>query len=78
MTARSINSLVREAYRNRYAFDRVTVSDAGNIQGHWENTRQPLDPVELGHIDDCRTTRTDTGTRLYNRHLLVFTFAPGA
>jgi hypothetical protein len=77
---RSIRALAREAYQNRYAFDRVTVHTDGAITGHWEGRagRVHPDPLALGHIDDCRTVRTSTGTRFYNRHMLVFTFAPGA
>lgn len=73
---RSIKTYAREAYCNRYAFDRVTVDNAGKIQGHWDDTRQRLDPTNLGHIDDCRASWTPTGTRFYNRDFLVFTFAP--
>lgn len=75
---KSIKSYARKAYANRYAFERVTVADNGEILGHWNNARQKLDPVALGHIDDCRAVWTATGTRFYNRHVLVFTFAPEA
>ena len=77
---RSIRALARDAYQRRYTFDRVTVHDDGTITGHWDTRpgRNPVDPTALGHIEDCRAVRMDTGVRFYNRHMLVFTFAPGA
>jgi len=74
---KSIKSLARAAYKNRYGFARVTIDTAGKILGHWD-TPSKLPPVDLGHIDDCRTTETDrrTGVRFYNRHILVYTFSP--
>lgn len=71
----SIKTYARKAYANRYAFGRVTVDKCGNIQGHWTDTRQQLDPTNLGSLADCRTVRTDTGVRFYNRDFLVYTFA---
>lgn len=73
---RSLKSLAREAYKNRYGFARVTITNAGNIAGHWDTFNKPP-PVDLGHIDDCRTAQTDrrTGVRFYNRDFLVFTFS---
>ncbi len=38
---RSIKSLAREAYKNRYAFARVTVARDGNMLGHWAGVRTP-------------------------------------
>lgn len=77
---RSIKSLAREAYRNRYTFDTVTVAADGRITGHWaaRERNKYIQPVNLGHIDDCRAVRTPTGTRFYNRDFLVYTFGPGA
>lgn len=77
---RSIKSLAREAYRNRYTFDTVTVANDGRITGQFaaRHGRPATDPTNLGHIDDCRTVRTPTGTRFYNRDFLVYTFGPGA
>lgn len=77
---RSIKRLARDAYCNRYAFERVSIDTAGTMLGHWEarHGRPALDPVKLGHIDDCRAVRTPTGTRFYNRDALIYTFAPGA
>lgn len=76
---RSIKSLTREAYKNRYGFARVTIDTAGKILGHWDTFNKPP-PVGLGHIADCRTSETDrrTGVRFYNRHILVFTFSMDA
>lgn len=74
---RSIKSYAREAYKNRYAFDHVSVSETGVIKGHW-NSRNgtKLDPVDLGNIADCSSNVNDrkTGIQFYNRHNLVYTF----
>lgn len=73
---KSIKTYARQAYVNRYALDRVTIDTAGKMLGYWKDTRQDLDPVELGSIHDCRASWTPTGTRFYNRHFLVYTFGP--
>lgn len=81
MALLALSSYVRAGYTNRYTYDRVTISKEGKIEGHWDARlgRPALEPTNLGHIDDCRTSQTDTGVRLYNRHFLVYTFAlPGA
>ena len=72
---RKITTLARAAYRNRYAFDRVTIHADGSITGHWSGLTVSS---KLGHIDDCHAVRTPTGTRFYNRDFLVYTFEPGA
>lgn len=73
---RSIRSDCRNAYKNRYAFDRVTISADGKITGHWNNSPVTSD---LGHIDDCRTVEKPkergAGVRFYNRDQLIYTFA---
>lgn len=81
MALLALSSYVRAGYTNRYAYDRVTISKKGKIEGHWDARlgRPALEPTNLGHIDDCRTSQTDTGVRFYNRDFLVYTFAlPGA
>jgi len=70
----SIKTYARKAYKNRYAFDSVTVDKAGKISGHWAQRGQALAPSDLGSIADCRTVKTDTGVRFYNRDFLVYTF----
>jgi len=74
---RSIKTLAREAYKNRYAFGHVTIDKDGTMLGHWHDTRQKLNPVELGNITDCstRVNERKTGILFYNRHFLVYTFA---
>ncbi|AGR89048.1 hypothetical protein CHA_P10094 [Pseudomonas phage CHA_P1] len=71
---RSIKSLAREAYKNRYAFAHVTVARDGNMLGHW--AEEGFDPVKLGNIHDCSTTVNPrkTGVCFRNRDFLVFTF----
>lgn len=73
---RSIKSLAREAYKNRYAFSKVTIAEDGNMLGHWEDVRQKLDPVKLGNIHDCSTSvkESKTGVLFHNRSFLVYTF----
>lgn len=81
MALLALSSYIRAGYKNRRTYDRVTISKAGVIEGHWDARlgRPALAPTNLGHIDDCRTSQTDTGVRLYNRDFLVYTFAlPGA
>ena len=73
---KSIKTYARAAYANRYTFEHVSIDADGEILGHWAETNQKLDPVKLGSINDCRAVWTPTGTRFYNRHILVFTFAP--
>ena len=73
---KSIRTYARQAYINRYTFERVSIDTSGAMLGHWAETNQKLDPVDLGNVDDCRAVWTPTGTRLYNRDFLVFTFAP--
>ena len=71
---RSIKSLAREAYKNRYAFDRVTIGRDGTMLGHW--AEKYFEPVKLGSIHDCSTTVNPrkTGVCFHNRDFLVFTF----
>ncbi|ANA49146.1 hypothetical protein PMW_21 [Pseudomonas phage phiPMW] len=71
---RSIKSLAREAYINRYAFHKVTIATDGTMLGHWEKTW--LDSVKLGNINDCSTfTKSSrTGVQFRNRDSVVFTF----
>ncbi|MBC7198082.1 MAG: hypothetical protein H5U32_02420 [Pseudomonas balearica] len=70
----NIRTLARRAYKNRYAFDRVTVTKTGELKGWFKG----LTPTKLGHIDDCRTVLNErrTGVRFYNRDFLVYTFGP--
>lgn len=70
----SIRTLARRAYKNRYAFDRVTVTKTGELKGWFKG----LTPTKLGHIDDCRAVLNErrTGVRFYNRDFLVYTFGP--
>lgn len=75
---RSISTLAREAYKNRYAYDSVSIDKAGNIKGHWVSRNGvKLDPTSLGNIADCssRVNERKTGLLFYNRHFLVYTFA---
>lgn len=74
---RSIKTLAREAYKNRYAFGHVTIDNEGTMLGHWDDTRQKLDPVSLGNIADCssRVNERRTGILFHNRDFLVYTFA---
>lgn len=71
---RSIKSLAREAYKNRYALDRVTIAQDGTMLGWWQ--QKHLDPVKLGNIHDCSTmvNPRKTGVCFHNRDFLVFTF----
>jgi hypothetical protein len=74
---KSIKTYARAAYCNRYALDHVTIDAAGKMLGWWDAEKQRFDPVELGHIDDCRTATKNTGgIRFYNRDFLVYTFGP--
>lgn len=75
MARKSISNYARDAYKNRYCFDKVTVDSVGEIKGLWDQSRHKLDPIALGNIEDCRTSVTDTGVRFYNRHHLIYTFA---
>lgn len=70
----SIRTLARRAYKNRYAFDQVTVTKTGELKGSFNG----LAPAQLGHIDDCRAALNEqrTGVRFYNRDFLVYTFGP--
>lgn len=75
---KSIKSYAREAYKNRYCFDHVSISAKGVIRGHWNSQHcGKLDPVELGNIEDCSSNINErkTGLHFYNRHNLVYTFA---
>lgn len=71
---RSIKSLAREAYTNRYSFERVTIAQDGTMLGHWQGKR--FEPVKLGNIGDCSTmvNPRKTGVCFHNRDFLVFTF----
>lgn len=75
---RSIKTLAREAYKNRYAFGHVSIDKDGTMLGHWHSARQKLDPVSLGNIADCFTRENGrkTGIHFYNRDFLVYTFGP--
>lgn len=70
----SIRTLARRAYKNRYAFDRVTVAKTGELKGWFKG----YTATKLGHIDDCRAVLNErrTGVRFYNRDFLVYTFGP--
>ena len=70
----SIRTLARRAYKNRYAFDQVTVTKTGELKGCFKGAT----PTNLGHIDDCRAVLNErrTGVRFYNRDFLVYTFGP--
>ena len=76
---RSIKTLAREAYKNRYAFDNVSIDSDGNIKGQFMSKHgQKLSTgTSLGNITDCFTRETErrTGIRFYNRDFLVYTFA---
>lgn len=74
---RSIKSLAREAYINRYAFHKVTIATDGTMLGHWEKSW--IDPVKLGNIHDCSTFEkpSKTGVQFRNRDFVVFTFGMG-
>lgn len=76
---RSIKTLAREAYKNRYAFDSVSIDRQGDMKGHFlTKLGAKLTPgTSLGNIADCCTRENErkTGIRFYNRDFLVFTFA---
>lgn len=79
MKLKSIKTYAREAYMNRYAFDRVQIDKDGRITGHFDarNGRPAVDPIRLGSIHDCSTSINPrkTGLCFYNRDHLVYTFA---
>lgn len=72
----NIKTLARKAYKNRYDFHRVIIDKQGFMWGEWDDARQKLDLVKLGHIDDCEAlpNANRTGVRFYNRDFLVYTF----
>lgn len=75
---RSIKSYARDAYKNRYCFEHVSISEDGVIKGHWASkSGGTLGAVDLGNIADCssRVNERKTGVLFYNRHNLVYTFA---
>lgn len=79
MKTPSIKTLVRAAYRNRYALDKVTIDGEGKIVGHWFG-RRPGE-VNLGNLADCHSSDAGepgrrTGIRLYNGDALIYTFGP--
>lgn len=74
---RSIKTLCREAYMNRYTFDFVHITKDGRICGHFvDRNGQRMPASKLGNIADCRAVQTPTGVRFYNRDFLVYTFGP--
>ena len=64
---RSINSLIRDAISKRYDM-KASVSKSGNVTTPY---------MSFAPVADWWTTRTDAGCiRLYQRHILMFTFSP--
>lgn len=67
---RSIRGLIREAYKNRYGFERVRITKEGLVFGLGEHSVTSLDRVA-----DHTTVRTASmNVQLRNRHGVVFTF----
>ena len=64
----SIRSLIRQAIFNRYGIKAIITKD-GKVNAA---------SMGLAPVDEWRTTRSDSGNvRLYQRHVLMFTFHSG-
>lgn len=70
----NIKRAARAAYKNRYGLERVEIDASGRMLGYYLGHHSG--PIKLGAIADCRTVKTDTGVRFYNRDFLVHTFGP--
>lgn len=69
----SIRSIVKQAYKNRYGFESVTISKEGNVMGYLEGNK---DEHKLGNLQDYSTERTEgMNIRLKHGNALIFTFA---
>lgn len=61
----SIKSLIRKAIFNRYDI-KATIAKDGSVSA---------DFMKLSPVDEWHTTRTSAGSvRLYQRHILMYTF----
>lgn len=69
----SLRSLIKQAYKNRYDFDRVSISRAGEISACYDGY-----PGEnyLGNVTEYSTERTPSmNIQLKRSEFVIFTFA---